>query len=134
MVGVSALAYIRLSALRAHTLGPVTVTLSLPPTHATAAMTTSFRCSHSQMPQKPTMPARAQVFRDGASMLGGLMFTWLGGTSFDRSVKFWRLFADAINDAGLTLEMLSPLCGQYFILVACACVRACAYAMHFDAG
>ena len=68
------------------------------------------------------------------------MFTWLGGTSFDRSVKFWRLFADAINDAGLTLEMLSPLCGQYFILVACACVcvcacvRACAYAMHFDAG
>ena len=59
------------------------------------------------------------VTRDGASMFGGLVFTWWGGTNFDRSVKFWRLFADAINDVGLTLEMISPLCGEYFLLVAC---------------
>jgi len=59
------------------------------------------------------------VTRDGASMLGGLIFTWWGGSNFDRSVKFWRLFADAINDVGLTLEMISPLCGEYFLLVAC---------------
>ena len=59
------------------------------------------------------------VTRDGASMLGGLAFTWWGGKNFDKSVKFWRLFADTINDVGLTLEMLSPLCGEYFLLVAC---------------
>jgi hypothetical protein len=52
-------------------------------------------------------------------MLGGLAFTWWGGRSFDRSVKFWRLYADAINDVGLTLEMLSPFCGRHFLLVAC---------------
>ena len=31
------------------------------------------------------------VTRDGASMLGGLLFTWWGGTNFDKSVKFLSL-------------------------------------------
>lgn len=59
------------------------------------------------------------VVRDGASMLGGLLFTWWGAQSFDCDVKVWRLFADVINDVGLTLEMLSPLCGKAFLPVAC---------------
>ena len=48
------------------------------------------------------------VTRDGASMLGSLIFAWLGATSFDRNVRQWRLFADLINDFGLTIEMLAP--------------------------
>ena len=49
------------------------------------------------------------VTRDGASMLGSLLFAWLGATSFDRNVRQWRLFADLINDFGLTVEMLAPM-------------------------
>lgn len=32
----------------------------------------------------------------------------------------WRMFADVINDIGLTLELVSPLFPTYFIYIACA--------------
>lgn len=59
------------------------------------------------------------VLRDGASMLGGLVFAWWGGTRFDPDVKSWRLFADLINDVGLTIDMFAPLAGPWFLHVAC---------------
>lgn len=34
-------------------------------------------------------------------------------------MRSWRLFADVINDVGLTLEMLAPLAGEHFLVVAC---------------
>jgi hypothetical protein len=34
------------------------------------------------------------------------------GSGFDVNVKEWRLFADLINDVGLTLDMLAPLAGR----------------------
>ncbi|GBG24753.1 RUS1 family protein C16orf58-like [Hondaea fermentalgiana] len=49
------------------------------------------------------------VYRDGAGMLGGLLFAWVGGGRFDRNVKGWRLFADLAVDLALSLELLSPL-------------------------
>ena len=34
--------------------------------------------------------------------------------------KFWRLFADVVNDIGMTLELLAPLGGGvYFLLLTC---------------
>lgn len=52
-------------------------------------------------------------------MLGSLLFAWWGGQRFDANVKRWRLFADVINDVGLTLEMIAPITGPWFLLVAC---------------
>lgn len=58
------------------------------------------------------------ILRDGTGMLGSVLFASWGGRRFDVNVKTWRLFADVINDIGLTLELLSPLFGAYFIYVA----------------
>ncbi len=44
-------------------------------------------------------------------MLGGLLFGSACGGLFDADVKSWRLFADLINNVGLTLDMLAPLAG-----------------------
>lgn len=43
---------------------------------------------------------------DGCAMIGGLIFSYYASGYFDSNVKEWRLFADVINDVGLTLEML----------------------------
>ena len=59
----------------------------------------------------PMAAAIAWVLRDGFGMFGSLVFSYLVGTGFDRNVKEWRLFADLINDVGLTLDMLAPLAG-----------------------
>ena len=42
-----------------------------------------------------------------------------GAQSFGVNVKRWRLFADLINDIGLTLELLSPRFPDLFLLLAC---------------
>ena len=47
-----------------------------------------------------------------------LLFAWVGSRRFDSEIKFWRLFADVINDVGLTLELASPYFGRYFLLVS----------------
>ncbi|CAM9973532.1 unnamed protein product, partial [Ectocarpus fasciculatus] len=47
--------------------------------------------------------------RDGASMVGGLLFTSVASANFGVNIKTWRLFADTSNDVGLALEMLAPL-------------------------
>jgi hypothetical protein len=49
------------------------------------------------------------VYRDGAGMLGGLVFAWAGAPWFDLNVKRWRLLADVAVDLALTLELASPL-------------------------
>ena len=57
----------------------------------------------------PIAAALAWILRDGLGMLGSLFFSCLVGSNFDHNVKEWRLFADLINDVGLTLDMLAPL-------------------------
>jgi len=52
-------------------------------------------------------------------MLGGLLFTSISSDSFGQNVKSWRLFADLINNVGITLDMLAPLCGVHFLAVVC---------------
>ena len=41
-------------------------------------------------------------------MLGGLLFSYYSSSKFDSYVKEFRLFADVINDVGLTLDMIAP--------------------------
>lgn len=78
----------------------------------------------------PMAAAIAWVLRDGFGMFGSLIFSYAVGTGFDRNVKEWRLFADLINDVGLTLDMLAPLAGPAggagFTVVAAlgACCKA----------
>lgn len=49
------------------------------------------------------------LLRDGAGLVGGLLFTSLTSYNFGQNVKVWRLFADMINNVGITLDMLAPL-------------------------
>ena len=72
------------------------------------------------------------IMLNGASMLGGLAFTWWSAREFGFHVRQWRLFADVINDVGLTLNMLAPLAGKdWFLLVAAlgsVCTAMCGVA------
>ena len=72
------------------------------------------------------------IMLNGASMLGGLLFTWRHAAEFGNDIRQWRLFADVINDIGLTLNMLAPLFGkEYFLYIAAAgsvCTAMCGVA------
>ena len=72
------------------------------------------------------------IVRDGASMMGGLVFSASFATSFGRNVRQWRLFADVVNDVGLTLNMMAPVFGkQWFLPLVCAgsiCTAMCGVA------
>ena len=59
----------------------------------------------------PMAAALTWVLRDGIGMFGSLLFSYVAGANFDVNVKEWRLFADIINDVGLTLDMFAPLAG-----------------------
>jgi len=48
------------------------------------------------------------LMRDIAGMLAGVVFASLQGTGFDCKPKQWRLFADAMNNVGLCLDLLTP--------------------------
>jgi hypothetical protein len=52
-------------------------------------------------------------------MLGGLLFTTFSSANFGQNVKSWRLFADFINNLGITLDMIAPLLGKNFLPVIC---------------
>jgi hypothetical protein len=41
-------------------------------------------------------------------MIGGLLFASLSARRFGQNAKQWRLFADGINNVGITLEVLAP--------------------------
>ena len=61
------------------------------------------------------------IVRDGASMMGSLVFSASFATSFGKNVRQWRLFADVVNDVGLTLNMMAPVFGkQWFLPLVCA--------------
>ena len=59
------------------------------------------------------------IFRDGAGMIGSLLFTSLYSQSFGQNIKSYRLFADLINNVGITLEMVAPLYPRHFLLLVC---------------
>lgn len=57
--------------------------------------------------------------RDGASMIGGLLFTAFSSANFGQNAKSWRLFADYINNVGITLDLLAPLSQSLFLPLIC---------------
>ena len=59
------------------------------------------------------------IIRDGASLLGSLLFTGLSSADFGMNVKSWRYFADTINNVGITLDMLAPLTRRFFLPLIC---------------
>jgi hypothetical protein len=48
------------------------------------------------------------AMKDGLAMMGALVFSYAASPLFDSHVKEFRLFADVINDVGLTLDMMAP--------------------------
>ena len=59
------------------------------------------------------------VIRDGASMFGGLVFTAFSSANFGQNSKSWRLFADYINNIGITIDLVAPLSRKYFVHLIC---------------
>ncbi|KAJ8609969.1 hypothetical protein CTAYLR_008095 [Chrysophaeum taylorii] len=80
--------------------------------------------------------ALAWLARDGVGLIGSLAFSCAVGAKVDAELKRWRLFADAINDVGLSLEVAAPLVSRTpndaaFVLLAslaAACKTACGVA------
>ena len=79
-----------------------------------------------------TSAAIQWVLMDGVGSFGGMLFAWVNGARFGVNVRKWRLFADCINDVGLTLELVAPLVGPDLFLVfaslGCACRAMCGVA------
>lgn len=60
------------------------------------------------------------IVRDGAGMFASLVFTSAAASKFRADIKRWRLFADLIVDAGITLEVVATLFPKkYFLLMIC---------------
>ncbi|XP_075937331.1 RUS family member 1 [Anarhichas minor] len=59
------------------------------------------------------------LLRDGTGMLGRILFAWQKGSKLDSEAKKWRLFADALNDIAMFMEILAPYFPACFILIVC---------------
>lgn len=72
------------------------------------------------------------LLRDGAGLIGSLMFTSLSSYNFGQNVKIWRLFADMINNVGITLDMLAPMLSYHnsaiILCIASVCKALCGVA------
>lgn len=74
--------------------------------------------------------------RDGVGTLGSLAFSCWIGSQVDGDLKRWRLFADVMNDIGLSLEVAAPWVSStpndfafaFTASVAAACKAACGVA------
>lgn len=71
---------------------------------------------------------------DGCAMIGGLLFSYYASGYFDSNVKEWRLFADIINDIGLTLEMILPYLSKSYIIIISMIATLCKVVCGIAAG
>lgn len=66
----------------------------------------------------PLSAALVWVLRDGMGMIGSLLCAYWYSESFEVYTKEWRLFADVLNNIGLTLDLVSSLIpSQYFFVL-----------------
>ena len=71
------------------------------------------------------------IVRDGFGMASTLMFTAFSSNKFKSDVKKWRLFADVMNDIGITLEAAATLVPKnLFLPIICECIFP---GIHFQA-
>ena len=67
------------------------------------------------------------LLRQGAGMIGQILFTWMQGSDLDHNCKKWRLFADILNDSAMCLELSGPLWPSFitqFILCFASVARS----------
>mmetsp|Transcript_33041 Transcript_33041/g.38262 ORF Transcript_33041/g.38262 Transcript_33041/m.38262 type:complete len:524 (+) Transcript_33041:123-1694(+) len=78
--------------------------------------------------------AMTWALRDGIGMVGGLVFSYVASPHFDSHVKEFRLFADIINDVGLTLDMIAPLVEQNRVMFVTILATMCKVMCGMSAG
>ncbi|XP_068192527.1 RUS family member 1 isoform X1 [Antennarius striatus] len=59
------------------------------------------------------------LLKDGAGMLGRIIFAWQKGSKLDSEAKKWRLVADILNDVAMFMMILAPHFPAYFTLIVC---------------
>lgn len=59
------------------------------------------------------------LLKDGVSMIGRIGFAWLQGTKLDSDCKRWRLFADALNDIAMFLDLVTAYFQDHFMFIIC---------------
>lgn len=78
--------------------------------------------------------AMTWAMRDGLGMMGGLTFSYWTSSLYDAHVKEFRLFADIINDVGLTLDMLAPYTASENVLYITSLAMICKVMCGISAG
>ncbi|XP_046391190.1 RUS family member 1 [Ischnura elegans] len=67
----------------------------------------------------PLAAAITWILKDGTGMIGRILFAWWKSTSLDSNCKQWRLVADILNDAAMTIELMVPYVPGYVTQVLC---------------
>lgn len=83
----------------------------------TAVLSTHALLAAVGLSSTPVAAATSWVLKDGIGQLGKLL-TARRGRDFDADPKRYRLSSDLLYDAGLSLEILTPLFPQYFLALA----------------
>lgn len=83
----------------------------------TAVLSTHALLAAVGLSSTPVAAATSWVLKDGIGQLGKLL-TARRGREFDADPKRYRLSSDLLYDAGLSLEILTPLFPQYFLALA----------------
>ncbi len=68
------------------------------------------------------------ILRDGISMIVGLIFTSINSQQFGINIKSWRLFADFINNIGITFDMIAPYFpsrGLFLLIISLGSICKC---------
>jgi len=56
------------------------------------------------------------ILKDGAGMLGRIVFAAYSGTSLDFDCKRWRMFADILNDCVMMVELLAGVLPKQMVM------------------
>ncbi|XP_068606093.1 RUS family member 1 isoform X1 [Brachionichthys hirsutus] len=59
------------------------------------------------------------LLKDGAGMLGRIIFAWHKGSKLDSEAKTWRLVADVLNDVAMFMMILAPHFPACFTTIIC---------------
>ncbi|CAD5217062.1 unnamed protein product [Bursaphelenchus xylophilus] len=64
--------------------------------------------------------ALSWILKDGAGMIGRIIFAWSYGTFLDSDSKRWRLMADLLNDVSFFVDILAgTFPPSYFVVIVC---------------
>jgi len=59
------------------------------------------------------------MLKDGAGMVGRILFAWKKSMQLDWDAKRWRFYADILNDMAIFMELVAPIFQRCFLLIAC---------------